>query len=123
MTRVEVYWNLHKDCWSVRKPNGRVLYHMEVIYLQDVKWVVQPAGKERVVREKRKNVHAFARGWLSTYPELPKNLGPEHGVTYNPYKYNTFVDVDCKFPVKESDAASFYITPNGKPRATYQETQ
>ena len=58
--KVEVYWNLRKKYWSVRH-KGKVIKHTRCIRLRDVQWVVQPAGKERVRRENRKNVHAFAR--------------------------------------------------------------
>ena len=43
---VEVYRNLHKNCWSVRQ-DGKVLFHTEYICLRDVKFVVQPAGREK----------------------------------------------------------------------------
>jgi hypothetical protein len=61
--RVEVYWNLHKNCFSYRPIGGRVI-HADSIVLKDVTFAVQPAGRERVLREKKKNVHAFVRGTL-----------------------------------------------------------
>jgi hypothetical protein len=61
--RVEVYWNLHKKCFSYRLSGGKVT-HARSLLLKDVKFAVQPAGRERVLREKKKNVHAFVRGTL-----------------------------------------------------------
>ena len=54
--RIEVYRNLHKDCFSVRK-NGIVVKYInddESLHLTDVKFVVQPAGHAKVLKEKRK---------------------------------------------------------------------
>jgi hypothetical protein len=86
--RVEVYRNLHKNCFSIRK-NGRVVDYRaddETLTLVDVKFAVQPAGHAKVIRERKKNVHAFIRGTVSfrspvAYQEL---------ASYNPYKGDTF---------------------------------
>jgi hypothetical protein len=85
---VEVYRNLHKNCFSIRK-NGRVVDYRaddETLTLVDVKFAVQPAGHAKVIRERKKNVHAFIRGTVSfrspvAYQEL---------ASYNPYKGDTF---------------------------------
>jgi hypothetical protein len=73
-TRVEVYWNLHKKCFSYRpaRKGGRVL-HASSLLLENVTFAVQPAGRERVLREKRKNVHAFVRGDLLALTDLNNN--------------------------------------------------
>src|SRR6056300_391723 len=87
--KVEVYWNLHKKKWSVREAHGRVLEHTSVIYLSDVDWVVQEGGRQRVLRESKKNVHAFARGVVDTNRE--NFYWHARYVTYNPYKYSSFM--------------------------------
>ena len=99
--RVQVYWNLHKDCWSVvalegdRK--GRVVTHADKVLLKDATFAVQPAGREKVRREKRKNVHAFVRGeWMNVLPATWRARRP---VMYNPYKFDTFVFADNQEPV------------------------
>jgi len=87
--RVEVYRNLHKNCFSIRK-NGRVVdyrYDDEMLTLVDVKFAVQPAGRAKVLREQKKNVHAFIRGTVSF--ETP--VAYQELVSYNPYKADTFV--------------------------------
>jgi len=96
--RVEIYRNLHKNCFSVRK-NGRVVRHVfdhEKAYLEDVKFAVQPAGRKKVLREQRKNVHAFIRGtYINRCPgcEKCKDFLASHNqqATYNPYKRDHFV--------------------------------
>lgn len=102
--RVKVYFNLHRHLFSVvalegpRK--GRVIQHAETIALDDATFKVSEAGRQRVLREKRKNVHAFVVGTLS--PIQDSYPGWVNVVTYNPYKYRTFVLRDSKTPVLSS---------------------
>ena len=90
---VEVYRNLHKKCWSVRQ-GGKVKVHTSYICLQAADFVVQPAGREKVLREKKKNVHAFVRGYLisaQTLNRMNKDIEwTMDAVTYNPYKHPHF---------------------------------
>ena len=94
--KVEVYWNLHRHCWSVRAcegpQKGRVVAHADTVQLTDVTLVVQPAGNAKVRREGRKNVHAFARGRWHLNTVLV--LSVTGSLTYNPYKDTTFVMPD-----------------------------
>ena len=52
MTWVEVYYNLHKNCFSVRHA-GRVWFHTNTVTLRNCKFAVQPAGRAKVLEEKR----------------------------------------------------------------------
>jgi len=66
---VDVYRNLRPGygtpCWSIRDPkSGRVLGHATDLELEDPTFIVSAAGRERVRREGRKNVHAVVRGTL-----------------------------------------------------------
>ena len=90
--RVEVYWNLHKKCWSVRH-KGKVIAHERLVDLIGVTWVVQPAGNARVRREKRKNVHAFARGiWIKDGVAFFRcDITEPNMTTYNPYENTAFM--------------------------------
>jgi len=100
--KVEVYRNLHKKCWSVRQ-DGLVKFHSQQVCLQNCKFAVQPAGRAKVLREKRKNVHAFIRGylWDGKISEDIANSNIWDNVSYNPYKSNTFVD-NSNNPVYEA---------------------
>ena len=61
--RVEVYFNLHKKTFSVRScRTGRVIHHTDKVHIANPEFVVRKAGRERVLREGKKNVHAFVRG-------------------------------------------------------------
>ena len=87
--KVRVYRNLHKKCYSIQaKINGswRVIDHADSVTLVDVTFKVSQAGRERVLRERRKNVHAFVYGTIVQDP------GPVTGrrVSYNPYKADSF---------------------------------
>ena len=124
--RVRVYRNLHRKTWSVQAqvclncgatmgdpscPWGermawRVVWHARSVKLSDVKLVVKPAGRARVLRDKRKNVHAWAEGRL----EILNPLGqwwdvPRAGMTmatYSPYVSGSFM---------ASNSADYIPTP------------
>ena len=108
MMRVEVYWNLHKNCWSIRHAHGKLIAdrpHRHYVELAKVDWVVQKGGRERVLREGKKNVHAFARGVLMGLNDIDCNYwgyNETKQVTYNPYKLDHFVDRKTEEPVRKS---------------------
>jgi hypothetical protein len=145
--KVYVYYNLHKHCLSVKATQGEhanlVIAHAKSVQLGDVRFKVSEAGRQRVLREKAKNVHAGLVGelqgidalqWLK---EVPRAQAPDMGkiramlagtstrrslrgqarkATYNPYRFNSFVDRDDLTPVFESpcvdvvDKEIFYET-------------
>ena len=99
--KIEVYRNLHKKCFSVRH-KGKVVGYLqdsEQLSLTNVKFAVQPAGHAKVLREKKKNVHAFVRG---EFVGFKNNLIEEmyikpfddldfSSVSYDPYKSDKFI--------------------------------
>lgn len=109
--RVEVYYNLHKKCLSYRPSGGRVK-HAKAIILNDVSLDVQPAGRKKVLLEKKKNVHAFVRGmpaWIAGVDDDLEDYTPENmerqgypKVRYNPYHYKTFVIAGSEAPVHKA---------------------
>ena len=114
MTRVRMYWNLHKNVWSVQDcKTGRVTDHVTAMTLADAKFVVRKAGQERVRREGKKNVHAFAVGHISLKNGLATLSGRK--VSYNPYKNDTFVFTDTGEPVTDAYAITLATTKEGKP--------
>lgn len=66
--KVFIYFNLHKRIWSIKALSGErkglVIGHAQNILLSDVNPKVSQAGRERVLREKCKNVHAGLTGIL-----------------------------------------------------------
>ena len=106
-----VYFNLHKRCFSVKAlegPNkGRVIAHADAVYMEDCVFKVSEAGRQRVLREQRKNVHAGVVGVVRYFPRWDaEKSDPSNyvGVKYNPYKYRTFVKADNPaIPVASAD--------------------
>jgi len=99
--KVFVYKNLHKDCWSI-KQGGLVKAHAHDILLYETSFKVNRAGREKVIKEKRKNVHAGVVGYLDhpspEYATWDDDCGPYTEVTYNPYKYKSFVEKATEKP-------------------------
>jgi hypothetical protein len=102
--KVFVYYNLHKKCLSLKAmegPNkGRVIAHRDSVTLVNGKFKVSEAGRQRVLKEKRKNVHAGVLGDISD-----KQFNLNTRVTYNPYKFNSFVKADSLEPIYEFTSA------------------
>jgi hypothetical protein len=113
---VFVYRNLHKKCWSI-KQSGLVKAHSESVHLKDCNFLVSQAGRDRVLKEKRKNVHAGIKGILTyhTSDSSIRQNEQKKEVTYNPYKYNSFVD---KATEKQVTKANMVVMD---PRNVYYE--
>ena len=110
--RVSVYKNLHKECWSFKetKPKARV-QHADVIVLVDCKFRVGIKGRERVLKERQKNVHARIYGIM---PQVETNSELRQGmveVTYDPYKNPYFY---VKETEERVDEAKMVIMKGGR---------
>ena len=125
-SEVDVYRNLHRGdktdrVYSVRtRHDGLVAKHVRGILLHDVEFFVSAKGNDRVRDEMRKNVHAFVRGkWITYTGHRPvvNMISPQEmlkqaktmavdgkwvEVTYDPYKYKTFVTVKEKRLIAKS---------------------
>ena len=115
--RVFVYFNLHRKCFSIKAlegdRKGRVVAHSTTVLLEGCKFKVSEAGRQRVLREKRKNVHAGVTGtWInadrveSCY-EFLSMVGRQ--VTYNPYKYDSFVIKATEQTVDRADVVGMKV--------------
>lgn len=124
-TQVEVYRNLHNGRWSVRGNKTKlVLGHADKVLLYDVEFVVGEKGRRRVLREGRKNVHAYARGYLcnwvgdsyknrgmpptlnTRFPSLMEQISLLE-VCYNPYKFGHFFYPYNQSKIERCDHAFF----------------
>lgn len=111
--RVEVYFNLHKHTFSVRScRTGRVMCHTDEVHIDNPTFVVRKAGRERVLREGRKNVHAFVRGDITVFNDFNPHCVDCTVVSYNPYKHDTFIDVIDTRPVRTAKRAVLRIEPS-----------
>lgn len=113
--QVRVYFNLHTKLWSVQDAKTRrVIGHASKLLIREARFVVSEAGRQRVLREQKKNVHAFVVGeleaaaWVNeripskchynawdfcprsnrAYAKAARKYG--YAVSYNPYKGSTF---------------------------------
>ena len=130
--KVDVYRNLHNGMYSIKsrdKANrGLVIAHAKQVWLNDVEFVVSDAGRNRVLRERKKYVHAFVRGTLSSFFGMVRDVDVDlskvhehvhqepkfrsmtkHGeeFTYNPYRFSTFVDRETESELH--DAAHAFL--------------
>jgi hypothetical protein len=102
---------------------GRVVLHAHDVLVNDAILVVQEAGRQRVIREKRKNVHAFVRGTLIGYVPMGKHEGVGYlgtgkdkvQVSYNPFAGPSFTRKDTGEPVHSAEQVRGYtvVQPGG----------
>jgi len=121
---VQVYRNLNKKLhdgdhgpvYSVRGDDGLVKKHTCHLTLWDCTFRVSDKGNERVRDEKRKNVHAYIQGREGWNEEQQRwqYIGPSCdamteaiAITYDPYKYKSFVRVDTGEPIYKADTVIF----------------
>ena len=112
--RVFVYWNLHRSCWSVKAlqgpQRGRVIAHESMLTLRGCTFKVSESGRQRVIRDKRKNVHAGVVGtWAGDgSTAMAWARGAVAHVTYNPYRFSTFVDRETLAPITGASLAHLH---------------
>ena len=104
--KVMCYYDLHRHTFSVTY-KGLVMLKADYLRLSDVEFRVRQGGKQKVRNEQRKNVHAFVIGYLDDYCEFPCDDIPEpesnEVITYNPYKYDTFVVKSTEEPIYKAN--------------------
>jgi len=105
---VRIYKNLHKSralgrpVYSIKdRRSGLVIGHSDRVVLADARFVVSQAGRQRVLAERSRNVHAYVEGCLRE--ELGAVVGDGDGVTYNPYRCGAFTAVATGQPLAGAD--------------------
>lgn len=98
--KVFVYFNLHKKCWSVKalegERKGLVIAHANELALEHCQFKVSEAGRQRVLAERRKDVHAGVVGYVSEGFDPGLCTNP---ISYNPYKAGHFYNKVTDEPV------------------------
>ena len=108
--RVDVYYNLHKKTFSIRC-KGRVIAHRDRVTIKNPEYIVGEKGRQRVLNERSKNVHAFVRGTLMDNASLEHwidsfdMMNIAFKVKYNPYVHDTFVTAFDGEPIHKSEWA------------------
>ena len=105
---VQVYWNLRKKTWSIRsKKTRKVVGYSDHVILTGVKFVVSESGRQRVITEKRKNVHAWAEGTMLTNVSCTVLGHDFKQISYNPYKSGNFAYKSNGRPVRVAERVMF----------------
>lgn len=97
---VRVYWNFHKKLFSVQvrslntkgKMTWQVAGHFDYLELEDVTFNVSQSGRQHVLREQKKNVHAKIHGKVLAFdgPSRVRKQWYDYA-SYNPYKNEMFI--------------------------------
>ncbi len=110
-TKVFIYFNLRKKVFSVKALSGchkgKVVLHLPSIAIKNAEFCVSEKGRQRVIREKQKNIHAGVKGFLMTEPNDSIDTCNTQ-VTYNPYYTANFVYKESKQPIFAAPLA--YLT-------------
>ena len=106
-----LYRNLRTGGFSI-KQRGLVVDRAKFVTMSNVKFKVNELGRERVLKEKAKNVHAYmVADNYKTIQDVMWQPDKFREATYNPYENETFVDAKTGEPILE---ASFAIATRGK---------
>lgn len=134
--KVFIYRNLNREgyIYSIKSlegiSKGKVIGYAPRIIVDNAQLVVSQAGRERVLKQKRKNVHAgvvgdlvMVSGWVTRMHNSKatfkycneetfiKDFPVGTLITYNPFLYETFVTVSNTRPVHKANRVTFC---NGK---------
>lgn len=115
-TEVFIYKNLSRNCWSIRANRGTwkgiVVAHARTFALEYVMFKVSEAGRQRVLRERRKNVHAGLVGTLRYFEDGYYERFGDRDVfglqrfrtaIYRPYLHSFFYEAITEQPVYDAD--------------------
>lgn len=103
-TKVDVYFNLKTRLWSIRH-KGIVVKHAEAVTIQNARAVVSAPGRARVIREKRRTVHAVIRGeYVEAFVRRRNGI---EAVSYNPFTADHFYRVADMSPWLSGDRVYF----------------
>lgn len=111
--KVDIYRNLNipdnkPEKWSVLdRTTRKVVNHIRTAVVDNVKFIVQPAGRAKVLKEKRKNVHAFVRGEMVDERLISSGLVR---ISYDPYTHDHFIREDTGEAIYEADRVLMTMT-------------
>lgn len=114
---VDCYRNLNKPSYfSCRQRagglKGKVSGYANILVIENPEFVVSEVSRQRILRERSKNVHAFVRGkFYSAYEgvlceSLPSDFVE---VSYSPYVSGSFYHIETRQPVQENELKRFAI--------------
>ena len=84
-----------EKAWSLKgKRSGLVLAHAKGILLHNCTFEVSEAGRQRTITQKKKYVHAYVCGTVNFRSGVPLHSDNEVEIFYNPYRMNSFQDIN-----------------------------
>lgn len=98
------YRNLNTGYMSLTQQINKswlLVGHTDNLVIKYPRFYVSERGRQRVLKDKRKNVHAYCEGILSS-PSLP-NLPPLKEIHYCPYSQSYFSWKETETPIVEAD--------------------
>lgn len=101
---IRIAYHLHKHCFSIRDAGTRrVIGYADRIIIRNARFIVSQCGRTRVLRDRRKNVHAFVQGeYWSELQRLRLEDAKYREAYYNPYRTVTFVDRSTFEPLNDA---------------------
>ena len=103
MRNVFVYRNLRTRTWSVKFKN-KVISHPTEVIIENVTFFVSQKIRMRVVKNKRKEVHAGVKGNLdNSISKAEIDISKMVEVIYNPYLHSSFVEKESLKAVSFAD--------------------
>lgn len=102
--KVRVYKNLHNGFMSVqsyqRGKGWRLAGHTKNLFLADCVFLVYEKGRQRVIAQKQKIVHAYIQGIVANSWLFSSDIKQLKPVSYNPYFLDSFYLVENQTPIK-----------------------
>jgi len=95
--------------FSIRQ-DGLVVAHTDKVVLKDCKLIVNKSGKERCLKTKTRNVHAFVRGKIGDIYDIKNEFS--FILKYNPYEDLGFHVNLLKDKIEIGECKSAYIQGN-----------
>lgn len=81
---VRVYKNLHNGLYSIQQ-KGLIVAHAANLQLIQASFVVNERGRQWVINNKRKTVHAYATGFIGSQSKTGVKA------SYNPYRHSWLI--------------------------------
>jgi len=116
MRPYRLYRNLHRGNFSIQsyiqhKRGYRVTDRGNSILLEECNFKIYETGREKVIREKRKNVHAYVEYAGYRHIKGGVDVSNLREIYYNPYEFESFVYKDT---LKKVDKVSRVLAYDNK---------
>jgi len=106
MIKFRIYRNLHKGNFSIQsyiqeKSGYRVTDRVTSAIIEDCSFRVYESGRQKVLRERKKNVHAYVESKSYRHIQGEVDVTNLREIYYNPYNHEYFIYKDTGEEVKE----------------------